>query len=277
MSGTGSPYGAYMTYYDASQNQLTFRYGTVTSGTPVAFGGALGNQPSSAPGSYTGYQTIATSATTYGVGLYSAVGISKEGYAVVAWYDQANQRLVYSYNTSPTTASGAQWQTNASVIDSNFGGWYVDLVVDGAGGIHIAYYNSSNGDLKYAYLSDYNATPQVVTVDSYLSTGTDIGISVKLVGSNYVPYISYYMPTFTQTSYSVRTAWRTNFTSLLPGVANDQYTGNWEIMTVPTTSYPQDFRVGIGLKTNTSSVYSPILGYSTKNGSTYTLETAQLQ
>jgi hypothetical protein len=270
VTGTAAPYNAYMTYYDSSQNQLTFRYGTVTNGT--TFGGALGNHPNTAPGSYAGYQTMATSATTYGVGLYSAVGVTSGGVAVAAWYDQANQRLVYSYNTSPTTASGAQWQTNASVVDSSFAGWYVDMAVDAADGIHIAYYNSSSGDLKYAYLSSYSATPQVVTVDSFLSTGTDIGISVKQVGSNYVPYISYYMPTFTQTSYSVRTAWRTNFSSLQPGASSDQYTGNWEVMTVPTTSYPQDFRVGIGFKSS-----SPVLGYSTKNGSTYTLETAQLQ
>jgi hypothetical protein len=271
-TGTASPYSAYMTYYDASQNQLTFRYGTVATGG--TFGGAIGDQPCTGIGSYQNAQAIATSTSpTYGVGLYSAVGVTSGGVAVVAWYDQANQRLVFSYNTSPTsTTSSGQWQTNASVIDSSFAGWYVDMVVDAGGGIHIAYYNSSSGDLKYAYLSSYTATPQVVTVDSFLSTGTDIGISVQKVGANYVPYISYYMPTFTQTSYSVRTAWRTNFTNLLDGVTSDQYTQNWEVMTVPTTSYPQDFRVGIGFKSS-----SPVLGYSTKNGSTYTLETAQLQ
>ena len=274
-TGTASPYNIYMTYYDASQNQLTYRWGTVATGG--TFAGNIGDHPNTPPGSFAGYQAMATSASTYGVGLYSAIGISKEGYAVAAWYDQANQRLVYSYNTAPTGASQAQWQANATVLDASFAGWYVDMVVDGAGGIHIAYYNSSSGDLKYAYLSDYNAAPQIVTVDSFLSTGTDVSISVQQVGANWVPYISYYMPTFTQTSYSVRTAWRTNFTSLLPGAANDQYTGNWEIMTVPTTSYPQDFRVGIGIKANASAVNSPILGYATKNGSTYTLETAQLQ
>jgi hypothetical protein len=274
-TGAVSPYNVYMTYYDASQNQLTYRWGTVATGG--TFAGNLGNHPNATPGSAAGFQTMATGASTYGVGLYSAIGVSRQGYAVAVWYDQANQRLVYSYNTNPTGASQAQWQANASVLDSSFAGWFADMVVDGAGGIHIAYYNSSSGDLKYAYLSDYNTAPQIVTVDSFLSTGTDVGISVQQVGANWVPYISYYMPTFTQTSFSVRTAWRTNFTSLLPGAAADQYTGNWEIMTVPAASYPQDFRVGIGIKANASAVNTPILGYSTKNGSTYTLETAQLQ
>ena len=168
-------------------------------------------------------------------------------------------------------------QANAVVIDSSFAGWHVDMAVDAGDGIHIAYYNSSSGDLKYAYLPAYNAAPQVTTVDSFLSTGTDISITTYYDGAHYVPYISYFMPTFTQTSYSVRAAWRTNFASLQPGATNDQFTGNWEIMTVPTASYPQDFRIGVGAKPNASAVTSPILGYSTKNGSTYTLETAQMQ
>jgi hypothetical protein len=275
-TGTASPYKVYMTYYDASQNQLTFRYGTVATGG--VFAGDISNQPSSGVGSAANAQAMATNASTYGVGLYSAVGVTSGGVAVAAWYDQANQRLVFSYNTAPTlTTSAGQWQANAGIIDASFAGWHVDLAVDAADGIHIAYYNSSSGDLKYAYLSAYNAAPQVTTVDSFLSTGTDISITTYFNGTNYVPYISYFMPTFTQTSFSVRTAWRTNFASLQPGATSDQFTGNWEVMTVPTASYPQDFRIGLGVKPNSSAVNSPILGYATKNGSTYTLETAQLQ
>ncbi len=277
-TGAVSPFKVYMTYYDASQNQLTFRYGTVTTGAPPVFGGDLSNQPNSGNGSAANAQAMATGATTYGVGLYSAIGVTSGGVAVAAWYDQANQRLIFSYNTAPTlTTSAGQWQANAGVIDSSFAGWHVDMAVDAADGIHIAYYNSSSGDLKYAYLSAYNAAPQVTTVDSFLSTGTDISITTYFNGTNYVPYISYFMPTFTQTSFSVRTAWRTNFASLQPGATNDQFTGNWEVMTIPTASYPQDFRVGLGVKPNSSAVNTPILGYATKNGSTYTLETAQLQ
>ncbi len=275
-TGSASPYNIYMTYYDASQNQLTFRYGTVATGG--TFGGAIANQPNGGVGSAANAQAMATSTSTYGVGLYSAIGVTSTGVAVAAWYDQANQRLVFSYNTAPTsTSSAGQWQANARVVDSSFAGWYVDMAVDAAGGIHIAYYNSSSGDLKYAYLSSYTAAPQVVTVDSFLSTGTDISIAIYNNGSNYVPYISYFMPTFSQTSFSIRTAWRTNFASLQNGVVNDQYTGNWEVTTVPTAGYPQDFRVGIGVKPNAGGVNSPILGYSTKNGATYALETAQLQ
>ncbi|NNM53794.1 MAG: hypothetical protein HKM05_03625, partial [Spirochaetales bacterium] len=271
----------YMSYYDSGLNQLTFRYGTVAASN--TFTGALGNEPNTGTCSYTGSQVIANSASTYGVGQYSAIGVTSTGVAVAAWYDQANQRLVYSYNTQPTSAtSSSQWQTNATAIDSNFAGWYVDLAVDGNNGIHIAYYAAGTGDLKYAYIPAYNqaASATVVTVDSFLSVGSDIGITTYYNGTNYVPYISYYMPSFTQALGSVRVAWRTDFsTPATPtnGAVNDQYTGNWEVMTIPSSNIAQDYRVGIGIKTNLSGVNSPILGYSTKNGSLYNLETAQLQ
>ena len=86
------------------------------------------------------------------------------------------------------------------------------------------------------------------------------------------------MSSFNKTSYTVRTAWITDASLLktataeeLKGVdGNDDFTGVWEVMTVPLaqTSIPLDYSVGIGIKSN-----KPILGYGTQNG----LETATLK
>ena len=51
------------------------------------------------------------------------------------------------------------WQEKANYLDEQYTGWHVDLTVDDNGGIHIAYYNSAKGDLKYVYLSKYDAEP----------------------------------------------------------------------------------------------------------------------
>jgi hypothetical protein len=160
--------------------------------------------------------------------------------------------LIYSYSptTTPTAVSTAQWQANARVIDADFAGWYVDLTVDSNNGIHIAYYSSSGGDLKYAYLPTYDAAPQVVTVDSFLSAGTKLMINTRsetrsVGGVNkivQVPYISYYHASFPQTKNSVRIVWRNNFDTLKDGAVMDDYTGAWEAMTVPTNNVPiEDF------------------------------------
>ena len=289
----------YMAYYDSASQQVRFRYGTAKPNQYYDYReqypqygyadftegiASHGGEASSAAS----YQVIAGAEDITGLsavktdnanraGEYVAVGTTTTGAAIVVWYSESDQSLYYTYNKTPS--SSTVW-SNAEKIDNGFVGWYVDLVVDGANGVHIAYYDASNGDLKYAYIQNYE-TPSAVktmTVDSYLSSGTNISISVKKVGDNYVPYISSFMSSFNKTSYTVRTAWITDGSLLksktadeLKGVdGNDDFTGVWEVMTVPlaSTSIPLDYSVGIGIKSN-----QPILGYGTQNG----LETATLK
>ena len=307
-NGSGKVYTA---YYDASANQVKFRYGTVSGNpatdTQLTFGGALGNHNNTNGGSAAGAVEIASGETA---GPYVAVGVVPEGAdagrAIVAWYDSQNQRLVYKYSTSASSYSS--WSA-VKVIDTGFVGWYVDLVADKDGGIHIAYYSAQNGDLKYAYLSKYDANPVVCSVDSYLSVGTNISIEVsdtkttfkkykvdETTGAvtedgteeKYVPYISYYMSSFTRTSNSVRVAYLAQTkpivkkndqgkyelaANIADGVKNDKYTGTWEAMTIPTKKIPLDYTVGVGIKKNASNVQSVMLGYGTTGG----LETAILE
>ena len=214
--------------------------------------------------------------------------------------NEENANTIYYTNTSltthPTNYTGNnatvykpnnQWGENTKIIDSDFAGWYVDMVVDPDGGIHIAYYGASDGDLKYAYLPSYNADPQVCKVDSYLSVGTNISIEVptaketvyKADGTTttrYVPRISYFMSAFTKTKYSIRTAslYKLGANDVIAdGVNNDKFTGNWEVMTIPTEQIPLDYTIGVGLKKNESNTDSTLLGYGTKSG----LQTAALQ
>lgn len=309
VSGKTTTTPVYLAYYDSSSDQVKFRYGTVTgSGYDSGFSGALANHDNSNYGSAGGYQVVAGKKSNSApsnengnnvgqAGEYVAIGIvpttvkegnGTAGTAVVAWYDASSQRLLLSYNTAPTSnESASQWGSNVKEIDNNFTGWYVDLVIDPDGGIHLAYYDSSAGDLKYAYLKNYSATPVVCKVDSYLSVGTNISIDVSssketvykadgTTESRYVPHISYFMSAFTKTAYSVRTAYpykldsEGNFTD---GAENDKFTGKWEVMTVPTSQNPLDFTVGIGIKNNDAGTGSSLLGYGTKTG----LETALLQ
>ncbi len=308
----------YMVYYDDSNSQIKFRYGTVSNnGGNPKFSTALDNHNNNNNGTTPGYQIIAGpesmgankidgetdeqdgSANTSRAGEYAAVGVipstvatgnGTAGTAVVAWYDASSQRLLFSYNTAPTetnNASKRQWGTNTKVIDPDFAGWYVDMVVDPEGGIHIAYYGASNGDLKYAYLPNYSSAPQICTVDSYLSVGTNISIEVptaketvyKADGSTttrYVPRISYFMSAFTKTKYSVRTAYLYKLGEgdvMANGVSEDKFTGNWEVMTVPTNQIPLDYTIGVGIKKNDSNTNATLLGYGTKTG----LQTAALQ
>jgi hypothetical protein len=260
VTGTTASAKVYMSYYDSNNttSPVVFRYGLSTGDNLLSGGvGSNLNDTNEANSSAANRQVVANSTTTYKGGLYTAVGGLSDGRAVIAWYDSDAGQLVYSYSqgTDPSATTTAQWQANARVIDTDFAGWHVDLTVDGSNGIHIAYYSSSGGDLKYAYLPTYTATPQVVTVDSFLSAGTKLMINTRqetkpVNGVNtsvYVPYISYYHASFPQTTNSVRVAWRNNFSALTDGAVLDDYTGAWEAMTVPTANIPVDDFVANGV------------------------------
>jgi len=294
----------YTAYYDSASDQVRFRCGTATPKESTSgwihptttystawTGGTVARTSGSSDAA--DVQVIAGSGASSTAnesrsGKYVAVGVvpsgaTGAGTAVVAWYSSENTALMYSYNTDPTSTSNvSQWGEHTITIDDDFAGWYVDMTVDAAGGVHIAYYGASDGDLRYAYLPTYGSTsPQVVTVDSFLSVGTNISIDTKAVTSGsstyYVPYISYYMSAFTETANSLRVAWLDTLgaSSVPAGVDNqDGFTGSWECMTIPLTQVPLNYTVGIGLKDyNTSLTERPILGFGTSAG----LETAQLK
>ena len=229
--------------------------------------------------SASGYHTIADKNTTKTGGEYVAVGLvpakinnQDKIVAVVAWYDAQNKKLCYSFNTDPNTVSAnnnVAWQTtNSRYLDTEeYTGWYVDLAVDARGGIHIAYYNSAKGNLKYVYLSSYNAEPtSPVTVDSYLSVGTNITVNTRYENGNYVPYIYYYNAANSQTPNSIKVAWRKDFTALRNGADpdTDLFTGAWECMTIPSVNIPVDATVCGGVpseSTTTADNQTVFLGY----------------
>ena len=269
------------TYYftvDGYDSQTTFTSAVYTANVNIT-GGITGNtngqnqsnNPNTSDGSASGYHIVASDSTTYQGGKYVSTGIVPASVAgttnnvgVVAWYDASIRKIIYSYNEDPDTAVvGGVWQDNAVPLDVAYTGWYVDLAVDDAGGIHIAYYDSGKGDLKYAYISKYDEpeNAQVVIVDSYLSVGTDITINTRYENGNYVPYIYYYNGSTTQTPNCVKVAWRTDMTTLRDGAIDDKFTGAWESMTIPANNIPVDATICGAVPTNGEYGDSVVLGY----------------
>ena len=132
------------------------------------------------------------------------------------------------------------------------------MAVDGGDNVHLAYYDVFNGGLHYAYIPALNgntttARPdkssiKTAKVDTYLSAGTKIMINVRKENHNgtdrYVPYISYFHTSFGETRNSIRVAWPKVNVKTTPQISlqgtdgNDRFTGNWEVMTVPTQTVP---------------------------------------
>jgi len=167
-----------------------------------------------------------------------------------------------SYNATPNTytenyASGKwsnTWVTNTRVIDSN-GGQHVKMAIDSDGGIHLAYYNTNAGDLKYTYLAGPESTnpAHTVVVDSFLAVGARCTIDVAKVGTVQVPHISYQMNALSGTPAAAKYAYRVAYTdnNMLPVPAGtdsgDRYTGSWEITSIPTDNTPIDDQINVGV------------------------------
>ena len=183
--------------------------------------------------------------TTYKAGKYVAMGIvdkTTSPKAVVFWSD--GLKLYMAYNENPTTTK--VW--TSKIVDNN-GGLNVKCAVDSVGGIHVAYYTTNGGNLKYAYLSSYTATPSICVVDANGAVGTKCTIDVvKNDSGKQVPYISYQLIGGVAT-YNAKVAYRTDFTqdNFAGADEKDFYTGKWEISVVPTSSLLKDDTINIGL------------------------------
>lgn len=158
---------------------------------------------------------------------------------VAVWYD--GQALKYAYISDPqnkistiqTDKNAAGWEGTKTIFAS--GGLDCQIKVDSSNGIHIAAQDSS-GNVKYAYLSSYNAEYAESTNSCYVdcgSVGSNLTLDVAKVGENQVPYISYYSSETKKAKY----AYRSNLTNeLQDGHNRKTYTGNWEIAYVPSGS-----------------------------------------
>ncbi|MBO4509464.1 MAG: hypothetical protein J5747_12620 [Spirochaetaceae bacterium] len=173
-----------------------------------------------------------------------------------------------------TAVAGAGQPWSEVTIDEDSAGQYVAMKTDSKDGIHFAYYDTGNGDLKYAYMSSVSATPVVVTVDGYQQVGQYVDLAIKeVVDENnanitYVtPYISYYSMSNADSKRAAKVASlanpivytgdTANAASVQNGSDDELFTGKWEAFHVPTNGIPAQYRVNIGI-TSDDDVY---IGY----------------
>ena len=114
------------------------------------------------------------------------------------------------------------------------------MTIDGNGGIHIAAFDANGSDLKYIYLTAYNATEYTeMTVDAAGSVGN--WTSIKINGEN-KPVIAYYNATETGGHDAIKLAISNNTVgSVTAGInaATDYTATGWEYMTVPSVDPAQ--------------------------------------
>ena len=225
------------------------------------------------------YSVIAGPSMTAKAGNYVSIDILKgdsiaSDVIVATWYDATTNKWYYSYKVNPCTdndlgaGTGSGYWATPIMLKAN-AGENCQIAVDKVGGIHIASYDGENADLLYAYLSSYDdASPQVVTVDAYAFTGTNIRLDTVVSddGNYIVPYIGYYMSSTQKpkmaylpgvVSSSTTKATREAVTIKAGVDQTEALTGMWEQGLVPTASrYADNYAysyVNIGLYKDTTT------------------------
>ena len=241
------------------------------------------------------FSIIASSNTSAKQGNYVSIDVIKgddasKDIVVATWYDAIENKWYYSYKKNPYTdndmsetpldkPNDGEWRNPIELGEGS--GENCQIAVDAVGGIHIAAYDNTNADLKYAYLSSYDDdTPQVITVDSYAFTGTNIRLDTAVSddGNYIIPYIGYYMSSAQKTkmaylpnciSANATKATREAVTVLKGVDESDVVTGAWESSIIPSSSrYADNYAysyVNIGLwKDSTTGKAKAMTGTDTK-------------
>lgn len=347
---TDNKTSVYCAYYDKFQKQIRFRYGTFGGKIPEypfyennyeknnnsGFdqfrdqrdqGNNYINDKKAFDASFEDYSLIAGKDARSGAdtgniaGKYVAIDVvpgssAADDVVVAVWYDGTD--LMYSFKRNPYTDNDADqthkntsgyWSPAKTIFSG--GGKYCSIKVDPKGGIHIAAQDSAAQDLKYAYLSSYDAayneTADAVVVDSYSIVGSQVHIDTQIENGNVIPYISY----FSISSLRPKMAYllsqtKMNYKENGVDVDTDKFTRKWEITLIPTNSEVQDDHINIGLwKTKSGekrkTVYTsvgtvdidkngkedgitygngtanPVLGYAIVEGTQGYIEVAQLK
>ena len=336
----------YLAYYDAINDEVRFNWGIIKNsknesddtgmfgdhygtgrqsqkysigGTSLIAGQTINKAISTTPTYASSPVTTETGEAIYG-GEYVSIaaipnGGSSDDAVVAVWWDGTHHKMLYSYNKKPKSIqageylqSDTEWSKPESLFPQEIGE-YCKVSVDGLGGVHIAAYDSTNGDIWYAYLQNFDSpsTAKAGCLDSNGFVGSELNIDVALVDGKPIPYVSYYASNAAKPKIACWIGDSLAQISSVSGSDNDLYTLNWEIGYVPTSSKLLHDHINIGVWKNDNGVLeasvegekqfssaagsssnsygtvwgngtsNPVLGYATKSGSIGFIETAQMR
>ncbi len=286
--GANSTTDVYLAYYDRLNDEIRLKYGSLseTSTGHEAFGMFQTTENANAPKHYNDnakqvYVVADKNRSGAASGEYVCLGVVPSNTAggeklVIVWYDSYSNKMLYSYNSSPTSkinpghwngnttwknptsnltetvdnwSSADAWTSQGwSAPESIFtGGEYCQVAVDQNGGIHMAGYNGTSGNLLYAYKSSVTGTTQTCIVDSADIVGTDITLDVAIdtETNKPVPYISYFSMSQQKPKFAYLPGGVSS--SVSEGASSDYFTGKWEVSLVPTTSTIPQGKISSGV------------------------------
>ncbi|DAC26034.1 MAG TPA: hypothetical protein D7H99_07350, partial [Candidatus Poseidoniales archaeon] len=127
--------------------------------------------------------------TTYAVGSWTSIGIGSNDVVHISYLDATNHDLKYATCSSGCTTA-SNWDM-VSVDTTGDVGTYTSIAINSNDAVHISYYDTTNGELKYASCSSGCTTASNwndVSVDTTGNVGSWNSIAID---SNDAVHISY--------------------------------------------------------------------------------------
>lgn len=255
-TSAGNNANVYLAYYDdeVSQKNLTFISFQASAANTTNMTQATNDNTRASP------VMVIPGTASASSQFYDIAKVGVTGGIAIIYYDETNSilKLAWSANAyapaTNLTNTGSTW-TTLTVDNNPFSGSHVSMVALGSK-LYIAYYDTGDANLKFARISwDGSSSAPVVDgvvfVDKYLSVGS--WTNIQLIDRDGVgpetgqPYITYYSDSYNGTRKALRIAYP-NFDatsgSISHGVTgsngeNETYSGNWEIIAVPTLTTPK--------------------------------------
>ncbi len=244
VDGPDNATNVYLTYYDSHPgarelNFVSFRATDATNSNLT--------QPGNDNGRATQVQTIPGTSGASSE-YFDMVKVNGTDVAVV-YFDQNAGSLKMQYSSDAWDANnlsgGGNW-TEQVMDASPLTGSHVSAAVGQRGGttyLYVAYQDAAATSLKFAEVNWGTKAVNTVQVDSQFSVGTRTNVHVI----NEVPHIAYSADSYVGTGNSIRLAYpvaangRTAAQNITQDGADqyDQFTGNWEVLAVPTVRVPR--------------------------------------
>ncbi len=120
------------------------------------------------------------------VGLFSSVAIGVDGHGLISYYDSTNSRIKVAHCNDVDCLTAEK-----AIVDSTGGpgGRYSQLAIGSDGRGLIAYYDSTNRDLKVAHCSDASCSSSTpTTLDATDDAGQGVGIAIGADGFGIISY-----------------------------------------------------------------------------------------
>ena len=246
ISGTISGLLATSTTTQTANTDIIF---TITNGTSYSQGARVVNYSIRS----------ASGASLIDAGKHNSIAVTNQGYPVIAYYDETNQKLKMAVSSSATPTLASNWAIIDNVIPAgnlnSFGtGEFVSLKIDTRGltgavsnRFHIAALNSVNKQLVYVTgMLTTASTLQDVTVqvvDSVGNVGRWCALSLDAAGN---PWIAYQDEGYGGSMDGVKMAYLNS--AQFSKALNDTYgvsIRGWETMHVPARYRVNNARVGL--------------------------------